>query len=486
MNQDIDRVEDQRKALPLKQPEPEVCLEKPWQDDVLNRKEVADRLTSVIRNQTLPFVISIHGEWGTGKTFMLKRRQKDLEKQGFKAIYFNAWEDDFCDDPLLAIIGQMWEHFERDKESKFEGIVEKIKKNAAPLLKANVNSLLARHLGVTVDTGTIEQDGIDLIDEYLHQTRTKETLKESLGEMAARVSKETNFPVVFIIDELDRCRPTFAIELLERVKHIFDVPNMVFVLGINRDELCKSLESVYGEIDADVYLRRFFDMEFNLPNVSTEEFARHLTRKLELGEFFTSLGSGYWRNSLAEEFHALNGYFPALWDRLNLSLRDIEYCVRLITLVGKEVQRGQTIHAVLLGLLITVRLKKATLYRRFVRGDCLGSEVMDYLDEVLPSQGMGRSTSHALNLMEVYLYLSDKRFGVSGSSESLALDQLKIVEKAQPLPIRRVLSKRTMEAGPARAKRLIELWERVVPDVYSVNLFEVTTMIDLYQDMVRR
>ena len=94
--------------------------------------------------------------------------------------------------------------------------------------------------------------------------------------MSAAVNDATGRPMVFIIDELDRCRPTFAIELLERVKHIFDVPNMVFAFGINRDELCSSLQSIYGNIDADVYLRRFFDMEFTLPQADSEKFARSI------------------------------------------------------------------------------------------------------------------------------------------------------------------------------------------------------------------
>ena len=279
MNQDSETLTDQRDALKLKLPEPEVSSEKPWQDDVLNRKDIASRLTKLIQNQSLPFVISIHGEWGTGKTFMLKRWQRDLENQGFKAIYFNAWEDDFCDDPLLAIIGQLWSYFEKDKEGRFEGFLKKIRKNAGPLIRANINSLARKYIGVTGETGGDKESSKDLINEYLHQTSTKNSLKKSLSEMAEAVSEETGHPLIFIIDELDRCRPTFAIELLERVKHIFDVPNMVFLLGINRDELCKSLQLVYGEIDADVYLRRFFDMEFNLPEVNREEFCRYLMRR---------------------------------------------------------------------------------------------------------------------------------------------------------------------------------------------------------------
>ena len=93
--------------------------------------------------------------------------------------------------------------------------------------------------------------------DYLEKRAAKEELKQHLANLATEGRGDTDQPLLFIIDELDRCRPTFAIELLERVKHIFDVPNIAFVFGINRDELVKSLESVYGGIDAGTYLRRF-------------------------------------------------------------------------------------------------------------------------------------------------------------------------------------------------------------------------------------
>ena len=487
MNQDSEILADQRGALKLKLPEPDVDAKDPWRDDVLKRKEVASRLTNMIRNQSLPFVISIHGEWGTGKTFMLKRWQRDLEIQGFKAIYFNAWEDDFCDDPLLAIIGQLWSYFEKDKEGRFEGFLKKIRKNAGPLIRANFNSLARKYIGVTGEVGPSKQDGRDLVDEYLHQTSTKDTLKKSLGSMVEAVVEETGHPLIFIIDELDRCRPTFAIELLERVKHLFDVPNMVFVLGINRDELCKSLQSVYGEIDADVYLRRFFDMEFNLAEVDTQEFGRYLMRKFELGDFFASLVRSPWDNSHASEFQALSGYFPALWYRLHLSLRDIDHCVRSIALVGKNLQTNQFIHAFLLGLLITLKLKNVTLYRRFVQGDSLGSEVMDYIYGELPSQEMDRQLQHSLNMMEVYLYLSDKRLALSSRPESTALAQLKLLQDGKEPTYKRYLSKRTRQASREKAGKLIELIELAERDVYSVDICgDLANLIDLYQGWVRR
>ena len=85
----------------------------PWGDDKLDRKEIAKRLTSIVRGQETPFVITVDGRWGTGKTFLLKRWRQDLENQGWQAIYYNAWEDDFAGDPLLSITGRLSEHFEK-------------------------------------------------------------------------------------------------------------------------------------------------------------------------------------------------------------------------------------------------------------------------------------------------------------------------------------------------------------------------------------
>ena len=263
--------------LRLKLPEPEVTKESPWDDDVLGRAQIGQRLTNLIRTQSVPFVVSIDGYWGTGKTFMLKRWQRDLEKQGFQSIYFNAWEDDFCDDPLLAVIGQLSEHFE--KEGKFRARARQVIQSAKSLFRP-------RYLGMNFSPDGVSSVGISAsfdqtdernpIDEYLVQRATKDEVRGHLSDFSISVADETGHPLVFIIDELDRCRPTFAIKLLERVKHIFDVPNLVFVFGINRDELCKSVQSIYGEIDADVYLRRFFDLDIALPAADQAIYCRHI------------------------------------------------------------------------------------------------------------------------------------------------------------------------------------------------------------------
>ena len=94
--------------MQIKQHEPEIETNNIWKDDQLEVKKFAARLTSLLQGQTEPLTVALNGAWGSGKTFLLKRWCEDLKKQGHTAIYFNAWEDDQLDDPLVAIIGQLW------------------------------------------------------------------------------------------------------------------------------------------------------------------------------------------------------------------------------------------------------------------------------------------------------------------------------------------------------------------------------------------
>lgn len=303
----------------LKLIEPEVSTDDPWGDDALDRTAMSARLTDVVCNQRVPFTISIDGQWGTGKTFFLTRWQKDLENQGFNAIYFNAWEDDSFGDPLLAIIGQLANYFD---EGNIAEAATKVMKVGGRFLQQNVLSITKKMTGLDLNIPEIEDSKQDLLKAYRSQRTTRNGLKESLASMSEQIADETSHPLIFIIDELDRCRPTFAIELLERVKHIFDAPNIVFVFGINRDELCKSLKSIYGDIEADTYLRRFFDMEFQLPEIDAEQFCKHMFDRYELYNFFATPQRPD-RRHRQSEISYLSTDLPVIWRYLGLSLRGI-------------------------------------------------------------------------------------------------------------------------------------------------------------------
>ena len=199
---------------------------------------------------------------------------------------------------------------------------------------------------------------------------------------------------------------------------------MVFVFGINRDELCKSLKSIYGDIETDVYLRRFFDMEFNLPPADSESFVRHRMERYALN----SIGQIDRIPGQPREVDELVYSMPTLWSHLGLSLRDLDYCVRLIVFVSMGLVPRQPMFPWMLGLLISLKLKNPVLYQAFVAGRRRGSDVMDFINESVAMRDQFSSIQHVLDQVEAYLYSTDKRYGTSENGQAPALEQLKLLQ----------------------------------------------------------
>ena len=447
----------------LKIAEPEVDAKNPWGDDVLERKEIADRLTTIVRGQQAPFVISVDGRWGTGKTFLLTRWRQDLGNHGWRAIYFNAWEDDFNDDPLLAIIGQLSEYFN-------EGPLREMARGVAGAIG---HVLVRRVTGASPDDLTPDS----LLNDYREGLRTKSAVKNRLEQLSKQVRDDTGQPLVFIIDELDRCRPTFAIELLERVKHIFDVPNIVFVFGINREELTKSLRSVYGEIEAEEYLRRFVDLPLVLPDADPDTFCTHLIRSFGLDTFFASVRTTGSRNT----FQIATEYLPLILGGMGLSLRDMDHCVRLLAFAARTMAASRAFPASLLVLLIAVRIQNPKLYREYIEGTARGAALLDCLKDHRRFVRAGN-----LQSLEAVVYAMD--------DAETVVEQLTLLNSGLDPTRSQYVSKRTRGLKSAvgttesELENLISLVRRLRGGVeeYRTTARSLARMIDLWGDSVRR
>ena len=339
----------------------------PWQDDKLGSKNIADTLTKLVSGQNGPLVLAVNGNWGTGKTFMLKRWRQHLEKDDYAALYYSAWEDDFSDEPLVSIAGQLAKHLD-PQNGIWESRRKAVQKEWQVFLDHIMKNVISRSSGGILDAHKLAEQlkakkKKDYSALYRDLSMDRDALRDKLKALADKL--RNGKPLIFIVDELDRCRPTYAIALLERIKHIFNIPGVIFVLGMNKEPLCKSIHSVYGEIDSKEYLQRFIDYDLQMPLLSAEVYANVLCKTVP-----GSPGS----------------LFPWLCEQFGLSLREVEHCWRAVrTIRAISGEKDGTYDTGSIGILAILRLKNHELYERFKKGkeQKTGERVLEYFHSQL-------------------------------------------------------------------------------------------------------
>ena len=377
----------------------------PWEDDFLKRGKYADALTKMMNRIATPLTVSVNGKWGTGKTFLLRRWRQELINEGMRAIYFNAWTGDYCKNPLVSIIGQIINDIKSSEGKKLKQFARKMRDAAVPMLKATASVAAPWStplINGVEDAATNVSDFGKILKDYAAATKNINLFKEKLQALAEQVQADTGHPLVFIVDELDRCRPTFAIEVLERIKHIFGVPGIMFVLGVNGEELQKSIRQVYGDIDAADYLRRFYEHEIPLSEPKSSEYCRALLQQnnKELTAIMTK--DNYKRNSYVD---ATRDLYPLLFDAMKLSLRDTEHCFRSLCFAIYNTADLRPNYGIAWPAicLIVLRLKNPELYRKFVRRESLSRDVIDYFHDFL-NDDLNNDISEKMDVIEETIY----------------------------------------------------------------------------------
>ena len=408
-----------------------------WGNDDLKRKPFADDLTHKVTHaaKRQSFAVSLHGGWGTGKTYLLRHWQAQLQKEGRRAVYFNAWEDDFQADALTAIVGQLWKAI---KSPDWKEIIQSVKTVIPTIVKKKA----LRFLGLTKKD--LQSADEKTVDEYLAVREKLNGFKGRLEKLAAAVKDNTKFPLVFIVDELDRCRPTFAIEVLERIKHLFNVPNIVFVFGVNKTELRKSIESVYGNIDAEDYLRRFFDIGLTLPPTGAKAYCKYiLSQNQDLVDALNVRDHASWSEATDRLFAPLVGY-------INLPLRQVEHAFRLLRVAinarGAVGAERLSVDGWGIYLLILLKMKNPVMYAEFISGKVRCAEVVDLFLTPFPDP-LGRAEDLA-RLVESSIYCLAR-----GDEKRKIRTGLQCLQEENNLdsPIADFLAERTRQISPMQA-----------------------------------
>lgn len=349
--------------------------------NVLGRNKTIKNFIKILYSMSEQNIISINGNWGTGKTFFTKQVIEiikclsfeeyeidpqisefiksieielidiDIRNQIFP-IYFNAWEYDSNEDPLLTLIYSIIEQnpYFFDKTVSDESIKEKICKIISSF-----------KVGVSLSDETGKSLGIEV--QYNHKKNapiTKdiisiEALKQTFKELLSDVMVEKANKLVIFIDELDRCNPNFAVKLLERVKHFFDDDRFVFVFSTNLNELQYTVKKFYGEgMDGYSYLDKFFDLQFALPNINIENYINSLG--------IIVINDGKYFDICLKEIAYI----------CNFSLRNCNRYIKLIALTYNYIRSNagyELAKVILFPILLAIKMNDINVYSKIINGN---------------------------------------------------------------------------------------------------------------------
>lgn len=291
--------------------------------------KLADYLLTEYRFVDGSYVLSLNSEFGSGKTTFLEMWRNELAStEGAPGVvYLNAWESDYQGDPLLALVSALLSRFETEDvgekaEVKTEK-VESIKETAGKLCRFGLsigNDVVRKATGIDfikagehaehAGHGAEAEAGHACFESY----REKQGLFQELRSLLTDLTGEPSSPTFVFVDELDRCRPTYAIEFLETIKHFFDIEGLVFVLGVDKKQLASSSRSLFGQqLDFDEYYRKFAHRNVTLPVKSVD-----MTKR-----FCTSIVREYF----SEEAYAKKGLFPHIRQDQDRTEDVVELCL---------------------------------------------------------------------------------------------------------------------------------------------------------------
>ena len=319
-----------------------------WETCKTNRKEFGSFIAHFLTTESR--VINLDGVYGSGKTEFIRRLYVELAKKKHPVVYIDVWESDFSSNPLAVICSELLQQIEfvlkkkaPNGKVKEKGEVNRVFNNMKGKLgiclkyleiasaftgePVTIGGTKAASKAVSampdLKTQTESQKYVETVQRnHINAVQAVKEIKKhitSLSELI-EVIYELNIPIVILIDELDRCKPTYAIEVLEVIKHFFEAEGCTFLVATNTSVLEHSVKSVYGQdFAAKMYLRKFFDRKINLPQVSLFDYL--MAKELDFDKYKDNslLLYPFTQNQIGNI-----GLFAALFEVNGIELRDVE------------------------------------------------------------------------------------------------------------------------------------------------------------------
>ncbi|WP_415518493.1 MAG: P-loop NTPase fold protein [Desulfovibrio aminophilus] len=374
---------------------PQVCIDDDAgftsDNDIFNRKPFANQLTNLIRSADDQLVIGLDAPWGEGKTTFVKQWRCLLRKEyNIDSIYLDSFSSDYYSDPLVALSSSIYDFIkykisDGDDKERWESRKKILLKNCKTWgkailragIKTGVRAITAGAVSccdvelikesIEGAAGEIEGKVVEIFEEENMYNMAIEKFRADLTEFAANISRAEEgkrTPLIIFIDELDRCRPDYALDMIEKIKHIFSVPGLVFVLVYYGSQIEQQIQCRYGlNIDAHGYLAKFINLRVILPkniecdafNLADNDVFKYTQRIIKNMKLTSEVNDVFERDDIQKIFsiHASMSQF---------SLRDVERIMTYIVIFYSLLQNGNYSESTIVIILAMVRHLSPKLY----------------------------------------------------------------------------------------------------------------------------
>ncbi len=377
-------------------------------DNAVGRNTQLDTFMGLLNSIKHSTFIAIDGKWGSGKTVFVKQLEylnlcdfgaDEMPKVALRAglsqdaiidfqskyltHYYNAWQNDHHTDPLQSLLFGLIETYYSDSKKREKA--KAVSKNAVKSVFIEGVKTLSKGL---IDLNDITQ--VETIDDLVAEITTITERKQAISKIIDEIVPDDK-KLLFIIDELDRCSPSFAIKLLEIIKHYYDDDRIVFVIATNNVQLTYTVKKYYGQdFDGYRYLNKFYDLVFHLPEI---EPSSYISKQLKIPD------DGYWKHIMPRE----------VAKHLDFTMREINRYYSSIALVmgylGTESHFGNNLESNLTKYVLTpyalgLKLHDIAQYQAFIKGN--GAEAFrDFVsDSEVVSHFVSRTMDKTKDLRE--------------------------------------------------------------------------------------
>ena len=427
----------------------------PFANDILDRRAQVEQLANMIREAEGPHLFVIDASWGSGKTVFLNMLARVLRNSTLEVVELNAWQTAVGNDPLAALCSAMKAETESDDETRRQRQIQELSTEVQPAQSGVLSTITTLLMSALKDIEWEFSVGPPLAKVTAHRRAADDQPKESRVEgddqLNARQIEEKRkiedrfstyeasrtaiddfreslkcqigsssldeMPLVFCVDELDRCRPEYAIRFLEMVQHLLDVDRVVFVVAVNLAELAHAIRIIYGnDFDGTTYLRRFVDYFIYLDPGDRRSFVDHLLESSGVDE---SSASNRYMRTLLQTLVVESPY---------VSLRDlrqtIPYLCRVVDASTMSSSGFRMPLNILVATMMTFRIVAPHAYRSFVRRELSDLDALESMNRIANRSNDWWKDSRSVEQQSACVTLEAIMIGwarrVNGSSDAVS------------------------------------------------------------------